>query len=231
MDEKCLAIIPARGGSKRIPKKNIKIFCDLPIIAYSINSAIQADLFDEVMVSTDDQEIADISLKYNAKIPFYRSSETANDFATISEVIIEVLKSYLKIGKSFDNVCLIYATAPFVSADNIIKSYNLLKTNDFNAILPVIRYSYPIQRALTLNNSFLKMIDEQYINTRSQDLNPTYHDAGQFFWIRTESILKGEKIFTDKLGAIIVKEEEAQDIDTIEDWKIAEYKYSYFRKK
>lgn len=226
-----LAVIPARGGSKRIPRKNIKEFCGKPIIAYSIEAAINSNIFDEVIVSTDDVEIANVAKNFGARVPFYRASETSNDFAGITDVLLEVLEKYTEQKVYFDNICLIYATAPFVNAEKVVEAYKILTNNEYNAVLPVIKYSYPIQRALRINGNDLKMINDSYIKSRSQDLEPSYHDSGQFFWIKSEIIQSQKKVFVDKLGAVIINEKDAQDIDTIEDWEIAEFKYRYFLKR
>ena len=217
-----LCIIPARGGSKRIPKKNIKLFLGKPIIAYSIKVALETKLFDEIIVSTDDIEIAEISKKIGAQIPFFRSSKTSDDFATLSDVVEEVKNYYSKIGKTFDNICLILPTAPLIQIANIKKGLKILSDNDVNSVRPVLRFSYPIQRALKMNNHKIKFINSKFSKTRSQDLEPAFYDSGQFYWMKFDSGLKGD----NKYG-FEIKESEAQDIDTFEDWKIAEIKYNY----
>lgn len=220
-----IAIIPARGGSKRIPGKNIKSFLGKPIIAYSIEAALKSNIFDEVMVSTDDKEIAKIALEYGAKIPFLRDKSTADDNAVLSDVIIEVLDKYKKQNKEFDNVCCILATAPFIVNDDIVKSYSKLVNSNFDSVFPVVKYSFPIQRALQFNGENIKMIWPENMTKRSQDLTPSFHDAGLFYWIKTNIILKEKKLWTDNTTAIEISEQTAQDIDTLNDWKIAELKY------
>ncbi len=221
-----ICIIPARGGSKRIPKKNIKHFLGKPIIAYSIQTAIDSQLFDEVMVSTDDEEIAAIANKYGAKVPFLRSKKNANDFATTVDVILEVIDSYKRQAKSFDNICCIYPTAPFVSIQKLNKSLDILKSKALDSVFPVIQYGFPVQRSMRIfQKDFVRMIQPDYMTTRSQDLEPTYHDAGQFYWLKTNKILLQKKLWTKSSGFIVVSELEAQDIDTETDWKIAELKY------
>lgn len=220
----CLAIIPARGGSKRIPRKNIKDFLGRPIIAYSIQAALKSNLFSEVMVSTDDEEISKIALKYGAKIPFLRSAETANDYATTADVIQEVLVEYDKLGKTFDYVCCIYATAPFVTQDKLQKAFDFLLKFQFESVIPVVPFSYPVQRGLQISNSKLNFVFPEYTNTRSQDLDTIYHDAGQFYFLNVASFFKTEKIWTTNTGGIIVSELEVQDIDNEIDWKLAELK-------
>jgi len=222
---KAIAIIPARGGSKRIPRKNVRDFLGKPVIAYSIEAAIQSGLFDEVMVSTDDEEIAEIAKTYGAKVPFLRSSNNAGDFATTFDVIQEVLSWYEEFKTPFDLACCIYPCAPFVSAEKLEEAK--AKLENFDTVFPVMRFSYPIQRALEFNekNQKLDFIDELYVSSRSQDLKPAFHDAGQFYWMKAEKVLSEEKIITSNSTGIIVDEMEVQDIDTPADWQLAELKY------
>ena len=220
-----IAIIPARGGSKRIPRKNIKNFLGKPIIAYSIEAALKSQLFDELMVSTDDKEIAEIAKKYGAKVPFFRSDETANDYIGLSEVVIEVLEQYNNQNIEFDNVCCILATAPFIFEKDLINSFNKLENSDFDAVFPIVKYSFPIQRAMQFEGENIKMIWSENLTKRSQDLEPSFHDAGLFYWAKTNIILEQKKLWTDNTTAIEISEQTAQDIDTSEDWKIAELKY------
>jgi N-acylneuraminate cytidylyltransferase len=224
---KNLAIIPARGGSKRIPRKNIKPFLGKPIIAYSIEAAIESKLFDEVMVSTDDEEIASISKQYGANIPFLRSEDTANDYATLADVLLEVINCYHQIEIFPENVCCILPTAPLISPSNIINVYHMLtETNSYTSIYPIVSFSYPILRSLKIDaNNYLSMNYPEYVNTRSQDLEPAYHDTGTFYWIKTDALLKYKSILTPKTKGIIVDEVSVQDIDTEMDWKLAELKY------
>ncbi len=231
MSDSCVAIIPARGGSRRIPKKNVKNFCGKPIIAYSIEAALHSHCFDEVMVSTDDDEIAEISRKYGVNIPFYRNEETANDFAGLKDVIEEVLGKYEMSGKTFDYFCCILATAPFLTPERIIESFKLMTENGFDSVFPVVRFGYPIQRALKIESNRVSMIWPENLNARSQDLMPAYHDAGQFYWMRVNQFKKQKKVFADFSGSIILPESEVQDIDTEEDWKIAEIKYKLIKIK
>lgn len=224
-----ICIIPARGGSKRIPKKNIKPFLGKPIISYSIEAAIKSNLFSEVMVSTDDEEIAEIAKKYGAKIPFIRSEKNSNDFATTYDVIKEVLKEYEKNKYKFDNICCIYACAPLVDSDKLKQAYQKLNNKKFDSIFPVIKYSFPIQRALKIHNDKIELFNSNHLNTRSQDLEDSFHDAGQFYWMKTEKILKKENIITDNCGGIIISELEGQDIDNEIDWKIAELKFKMLK--
>lgn len=220
-----LAIIPARGGSKRIPRKNIKIFSGKPIIAYSIEAALKSNLFDEIMVSTDDKEIAKIAIEYGAKVPFLRSNDNANDFAVLADVIEEVIANYKKINLSFNSICCILPTAPFVTSNKITEAFNKHTQGDFDTVFPVLEFSFPIQRSLQINDNKVAMVWNEHLNSRSQDLEPRYHDSGQFYWLKTSSFYKDKKLFTDNSGAILISELEAQDIDTETDWKLAEIKY------
>lgn len=220
-----VAIITARGGSKRIPRKNIKLFLGKPIIAYSIEAALAAGVFDEVMVSTDDEEIAGIAGKYGAKVPFYRSEATADDYATTADVLEEVLRMYREMGKNFDFLCCIYPTAPFLTAENLKISMDTLITQDADTVLPVVKFSFPPQRAVVMQDGYLKPKWPEHALTRSQDLEPFYHDCGQFYCLKTKSFLKQKKVVMKKTMPFLQEEMRVQDIDTEEDWKIAEMKY------
>ncbi len=222
----CLAIIPARGGSKRIPRKNIKDFFGKPMISYSIDAAKLSGCFDEIMVSTDDREISEIAKAHGANVPFYRSERTSTDYAGLFDVIEEVLHEYKRINRVFKFICCILPTAPFISAANIRKACELLSKSNASGVISIIKYSYPIQRAFEMDGDNLKMIWPENYNMRSQDLIPAYHDAGQFYFLRTERLLKSKKIFMDNVMGIEISEIEGQDIDTEEDWKTAELKYS-----
>ena len=225
-----LCIIPARGGSKRIPKKNIKSFLGKPIIAYSIEAAIQSKLYTEIMVSTDCQETAEIALEYGAKVPFLRSKENSNDFATTYDVIKEVIDEYKKDGVNFENICCIYACAPFVTANNLKHAYQELSNKQVDTIFPIIEYSFPIQRAVKIHNEKIELFNIDHLNTRSQDLEKSYHDAGQFYWMKSENILNKERIITDNCSGIIITELEGQDIDNEIDWELAELKFKLLKK-
>lgn len=218
---KNLCIIPARGGSKRIPRKNIKLFMGKPIIAYSIEAALQSGLFDEVMVSTDDEEIAEVARQYGARVPFMRSEETSNDYAGLADVIDEVLSKYKCLGYIFNNWCCILSTAPFISLSLLIESYNSFEIHGFDTLRPVVRFSYPIQRAFKMSDKgSVTFMYPQYTHTRSQDLELAYHDAGLFYWGTTSKGFKG-----DNWGGFEIDEKYCQDIDTESDWLIAEIKY------
>ena len=220
-----ICIIPARGESKRIPRKNIKEFLGKPIIAYSIKAALDSGLFDEVMVSTDDVEIAYIAKKFGAKVPFMRSAKNSDDFATTFDVIEEVIQSYRSQGKDFENICCVYSCAPFVTYKILLKAYNQLIEKKFDTVLPIVAYSFPIQRALRLDQRKVSMILEENLNTRSQDLEDSFHDAGQFYWCNSKKLLQNKKILTKNTGGVEISELEAQDIDNEIDWKLAELKY------
>jgi pseudaminic acid cytidylyltransferase len=223
---KRLAIIPARGGSKRIPRKNIKNFLGKPIIAYSIEAALKSGLFDEVMVSTDDAEIAEIAKKFGAKVPFLRSAKNADDFATTADVLVEVLETYNAQNQAFDTMCCIYSTAPFITSERLQEGCELLETKKYSTVLPVLKFSFPIQRAVSLDTvNKVAFFQPEYQLTRSQDLTAAFHDSGQFYWLSVSSFVETKKIWTDNTGAIILTEMEVQDIDTLEDWEIAEFKY------
>ncbi len=227
-----LCIIPARSGSKRILKKNIKPFLGKPIIAYAIEAALVSNLFDEVMVSTDDLDIAKIAKKYGATVPFLRSEKNANDYATTIDVIDEVITCYKAKGKIFKTTCCLYATAPFVTDKTITSAYKILINNQFDTVFPVMNFSFPIQRALKIDsNNKMKLFQPKHLNSRSQDLEKAYHDAGQFYWFYTDKIILNKKLWTDNTGVIVIKESEGQDIDTIEDWKLAEIKYKLLHEK
>jgi len=222
-----ICIIPARGGSKRIPRKNIKNFLGKPIIAYSIEAAINSNLFDEVMVSTDDLEIADIAKKYGAKVPFMRSEKNSDDFATTFDVIEEVINSYKELAVEFDNFCCLYSCAPFVTSEVLLKAYNHLNDKRFDSVFPIIAYSFPIQRALRVDQGKISMMLKENLNVRSQDLEETYHDAGQFYWGSLRKLMLSKKLYTDNTGGIVISELNAQDIDNETDWKLAELKYRF----
>ena len=222
---KNLAIITARGGSKRIPKKNIRDFLGKPVIAYSIESAIKSNCFDEVMVSTDDIEIAEVSKLYGANVPFYRSKKNSNDFATTSEVLQEVINCYIVKEMVFDCACCIYPTAPFVTPAILENAYNIFLSKDADTLMPVVKFSYPVQRAFKKEGDYIKMLNPENINNRSQELEPAYHDAGQFYWFKVKEFLENKNLITNKTAFIDVSELNSQDIDNEEDWKIAEIKY------
>jgi N-acylneuraminate cytidylyltransferase len=228
---KTLAMITARGGSKRIPRKNIKEFNGRPIMAYSIEAAIQSGAFDEVMVSTDDEEIAEIARKFGASVPFMRSEKTANDFATTVDVIDEVIREYHGLGKDFDLFACIYPTAPFITSDKLKEAVEKLSASDADSLIPVVRFSYPPQRAMEIHDGKLVFRQPENLAKRSQDLEPHYHDAGQFYVVRTESFLKNKGIMVGQILPMELSELEVQDIDNEVDWKLAEMKYKLLQDK
>lgn len=227
-----LAIITARGGSKRIPHKNIKTFCGKPIIAYSIQAALASELFDEVMVSTDDEMIASIAKEYGASVPFMRSAENANDFATTRDVLDEVMITYKNQGKTFDYMCCIYPTAPFVTAKKLKEAFALLLSEKTEQVVPVVKFSFPPQRCYVIdaeNNLWYKWPENQ--PKRSQDLEPFYHDAGQFYFYDANVFYQHKNTVELMTKALVLPDLEVQDIDNEEDWAIAEMKYQLMAKK
>ena len=223
---KTLAMITARGGSKRIPRKNIKEFNGKPIIAYSIEAALGSGVFDEVMVSTDDEEIAEIAKNYGAKVPFLRSEKTSNDFATTTDVIEEVLETYKERGEEFDIFCCIYPTAPFITSKRLKDAVEELSKSDADSLIPVVRFSYPPQRAMEVHDGRLVFRQPENLKKRSQDLEPHFHDAGQFYVVRSESFFKNHGIMVGDILPMELSELEVQDIDNEVDWKLAELKYN-----
>lgn len=229
MDTKALALITARGASKRIPRKNIKDFLGKPIIAYSIEAALEAGCFSEVMVSTDDPEIAALAKARGAQVPFMRSAAASGDFATTAEAVLEVLGRYSQAGRSFEYACCLYPTAPFATPEKLRQGFDLLRKSGASSVVPVVRFSYPIQRALKIEDGVLAMMRPENLNSRSQDLPPAYHDAGQFYWLRVPAFLEEKSLFGRKAAALVVPETEVQDIDTEEDWRIAQMKFQMMR--
>ena len=217
-----LAIITARGGSKRIPRKNIKEFCGKPIIAYSIEAAIQSGLFDTVMVSTDDDEIASVAEKYGAEVPFRRSEKTV-------DVVAEVVEEYRKRGVEYDLISCIYPTAPFITGAKLKKACEKLEKTDADALVPVVKFSFPPQRCFVLENEVVKYKWPDNEFKRSQDLEPLYHDVGQFYFIKPNVLFEEKTMVPPNAVAFVLDELEVQDIDNIEDWKIAEIKYNIMK--
>lgn len=228
---KRLAIIPARGGSKRIPRKNVKDFLGQPIIAYSIKAAIDSSLFDEVMVSTDDNEIAEIAIRYGATVPFFRSNATANDYATTAEVLLEVLECYKERGEEFDELCCIYATSPLMKISRLKEAYRIMEEYEYDSVFAMVQYSYPPQRSLITKDNRVVMQYPEHISTRSQDLSPIYHDAGQFYILKITEFLKTAQLWGNNTGAVILSDLEVQDLDTSTDWTLAELKYKIMQQE
>jgi pseudaminic acid cytidylyltransferase len=226
-----VAIITARGGSKRIPRKNIKNFLGKPIIQYSIEAALDSGCFDEIMVSTDDQEIAELAIKLGAKVPFLRSKEKSDDFSTTAQVVEEVIENYALINQKFEFCCCIYPTAPFITSTKLKTAYSLLESSKASSLVPIVTFGFPILRSFKIEEGLIKMNWPENINTRSQDLRPAYHDCGQFYFLRTDDFMISKKLFSEKTIPMIMPESEVQDIDTEEDWKIAEIKYTFLLEK
>ena len=230
MAKKRLAIITARGGSKRIPHKNIREFCGRPIIVYSIEAALNSGVFDEVMVSTDDEKIAQIAKEAGAKIPFLRSAETSNDFATTADVITEVLNEYETQGQTFDTACCIYPTAPFVTHEKLKNAVELLEKKEYDSVMPVAEFSFPPLRGMVMEEDKVSYKWEEFSMARSQDLEKIYHDVGQFYVFAVDKFKAAKKLVTKNTGAIVIDELEMQDIDNEVDWKLAELKYQLLLK-
>lgn len=220
-----VAIITARGGSKRIPRKNVKEFLGKPILYYSIEAALNSGIFDEVMVSTEDEEIAELARAAGAVVPFMRGKENADDFATTTDVLLEVLNEYEKRGKHFEYGCCIYPTAPFVTAEKLQDGMGKLEASDADSLMTVVAYSFPPQRGMVIREEKLQFVQPEHALTRSQDLEAWYHDAGQFYCFRTANFKKNKILTVGNVLPYAVSELEVQDIDTTSDWKIAEIKY------
>lgn len=227
---KSIAIITARGGSKRIPGKNIKEFCGRPIIVYSIEAALNSGIFSEVMVSTDDEKIAAVAEENGAKVPFFRTKETSGDFSTTSDVLIEVINQYRLMGESHDYGCCIYPTAPFVTAEKLRNAMDLLISSDVDTVMPVVRFSFPPQRSVIIQENKVKMKWPENLNIRSQDLEPFYHDCGQYYGFNISRFLMNKVLLSGNTLPVITSELEVQDIDNLEDWEIAEIKYRMMNK-
>ena len=226
-----VAIITARGGSKRIPRKNVKEFLGKPILLYSIEAALNSGIFEEVMVSTEDEEIAELARKAGATVPFMRGEENANDYATTTDVLLEVVAEYEKRGKHFEFGCCIYPTAPFVTAEKLKEGMERLASSDADTLMPVVPYSFLPQRGMVIRDDKLQFVQPEHALTRSQDLEPWYHDVGQFYCFRIENFKKNRILTVGNVLPLVVSELEVQDIDTIADWKIAEMKYDAMMEK
>lgn len=227
---KAVAIITARGGSKRIPGKNKKEFLGKPIICYSIEAALTSGLFEEVMVSTDDEEIAEIARKAGASVPFMRSEATANDYATTDDVLLEVLEEYEKRGKIFDYMACIYPTAPFVTAEKLKEAMRLLTEHKAAGVMPVVSFSFPPQRGMAVRDGHLEYCYPENAMKRSQDLETMYHDCGQFYCYQTEKYRASRGDLEEGYIPMIMPETEVQDIDNPSDWELAEIKYRMMKK-
>lgn len=218
-----LAVIPARGGSKRIPRKNIKPFCGKPIIAWSIEAALRSGCFDEVVVSTDDGEIAEVSKRYGASVPFMRPPELADDHTGTGAVVAHAIEWFARNGMSPGLACCIYATAPFVTPDDLMRGLDVLESSGSDYAFAVASYAFPIQRAIRIDAAGrVEMFQPEHFATRSQDLEPAFHDAGQFYWGRASAWLAGKPVFSPDASPVILPRNRVQDIDTPEDWERAE---------
>lgn len=226
---KKVAIITARGGSKRIPRKNIKHFMGKPIIAYPIIAAVESGIFDEVMVSTDDEEIAEVSKQYGALIPFLRSPKNSDDISNTNDVLKEVLTVYKSLGKDFTYACCLYPTAPFVTAAKLQHAYEMLRNSGVDSVIPVTEFSFPILRSFNMDKQSSKIAFNwpENATVRSQDLAPAYHDCGQYYFFLVEKFLEKGRLVTDNTLGIATSAMEVQDIDNEEDWRLAEVKYSF----
>lgn len=223
-----IAIIPARGGSTRVPGKNIRQFCGKPVIQYSIEAALKSGIFDEVMVSTDDETIAEIARQAGANVPFMRSAKNSDSYATTRAVLLEVLEEYEKRGKRFDTMACIYPCAIFVTPEKLRNAYNMMRqVPGANAVTPVVAFSSPPQRAMVVKEGFLTYAYPQYINTRTQDLEKIYHDCGQFYFWDVDAYLNNTTGIWNTVP-YVMPEEEVQDVDNESDFRIAELKYKAF---
>lgn len=221
-----LAVIPARGGSKRIPRKNIKPFCGKPMFAWSIEAAMVSDCFDAVIVSTDDAEIAETALQYGATVPFMRPDDLSDDYTGTIPVIQHAIEWHRQHGQSPEDVCCIYATAPFVRAEDIQQGLAILQETGTDYAFSITSYAFPIQRAVRITSEKrIEMFQPEHFNTRSQDLEEAYHDAGQFYWGRANAWLQGKPIFSPDSAPVILPRHRVQDIDTLEDWARAEWMF------
>jgi pseudaminic acid cytidylyltransferase len=222
---RALAIIPARGGSKRIPGKNIKSFEGVPIIAFAIGAARESGAFDEIMVSTDSEEIAEVAVRHGAAVPFLRSVQAADDHATTSEVLTEVLDRYAASDQRFELGCCIYPCNPFLTADKLRAARRAFEAGGFDCLFTAVRYGYPPQRAFRIEDGRMRLVSPENIDRRSQDLEPIFHDAAQYYWFRVDALRRSGRLWTDNTGVMELPESEVQDIDTPTDWALAELKY------
>ena len=229
---KSLAIIPARGGSKRVPRKNIKQFSGIPIIAWSIKAAISSRCFDKIIVSTDDKEIADIAKSYGAKIPFIRPEDLADDYAKTGDVISHAIRYEESEGNDYDYACCIYPTAPFLKEESIQIGFEMIQKGLHNYVFSATSYTFPVQRGFSFDsNSGLQMLFPNHENTRSQDLSEIFHDAGQFYWAQSKTWIDDLPIFDKSSFPLILPRDEVIDIDTEEDFKEAELKFKLLKLK
>ncbi|MDT8904334.1 N-acylneuraminate cytidylyltransferase [Pseudomonas sp. NFACC09-4] len=219
-----LAVIPARGGSKRIPRKNVKLFYGKPMIVWSIEAALRSGCFEQVVVSTDDAEIAEVARRHGASVPFMRPAELSDDYTGTLPVIRHVIEQLSAQEQTIEQVCCLYATAPFVRAEDIQRGLKILEETDSDYVFSVTSYAFPIQRAIRLTEQGgVEMCNPEHFNTRSQDLEETFHDAGQFYWGRADAWLQGKVVFSPRSRPVLLPRHRVQDIDTLEDWTRAEW--------
>ena len=227
-----VAIIPARGGSKRIPRKNIKDFCGKPIIAWSIEKAIESGCFDRVIVSTDDEEIAMIAKVFGAEVPFIRSIDLADDNTGTIPVIANAVEWLNANGPLVEMACCIYATSPFILSSDLLQGLNVLQSMEFGYVFSVTSYPFPIQRAIRIRtDNRIEMFQPENLNVRSQDLEEAWHDAGQFYWGSAQCWLEEKPMFSEYSAPIVLPRYRVQDIDTLEDWIQAEYMFRMLNEK
>lgn len=227
-----LCVIPARSGSKRITKKNIKNFCGKPIIGWSIELALASKCFDKIIVSTDDEEIANLAKSYGAEVPFLRPKILSGDYTETVNVISHAVKWQTENHVKPDYVCCIYATAPFIQLSDLNKGIEILKSSKCEYVFSATNYIYPIQRSFKINeNKKLEMFFPKYLNFRSQDLEKSFHDAGQFYWGLTNSWLENKPIINENSIPILIPQDRVLDIDTIEDWQMAEKMFRIINEK
>jgi N-acylneuraminate cytidylyltransferase len=228
--KKSIAIITARGGSKRIPRKNIKPFFGKPIIAYSIEAALQSGVFDEVMVSTDDPEIAAVAQKFGATVPVMRSEKNSDDTSTTVDVLMEVLDWYESQGQSFESACCLYPTAPFVTSGRLQQAKELLYNSGADTVLPITAFSFPVLKSFQKSaDDKVSFMWDEYRNFHSQDLPKAFHDSGQFYFFKTAAFREQRKLFTENTVGLEIPETEVQDINDELDWKLAEIKFSFLQ--
>ena len=225
-----IAVIPARGGSKRIPRKNIREFCGKPMIAWSIEAALASECFDHVIVSTDDREIAEVARAHGAEVPFTRPAELSNDHAATIPVIAHAIESVAEHMGPVERTCCLYATAPFVSAEDLQAGLRLLTESGADYAFTVTSYAFPIQRAIRIRtDGGVEMFNPEHFTTRSQDLEEAWHDAGQFYWGTAEAWRSGRPIFAPYSRPLVLPRHRVQDIDTPEDWTRAEWLFEAMR--
>jgi pseudaminic acid cytidylyltransferase len=220
-----IAIIPARGGSKRIPRKNIKYFHGKPIIAYSIEAAINSRCFDQVVVSTDDSEIAEVAKAFGAEVPFIRPKKLADDYTGTNAVVKHAIQWFFEQGETVEYACCIYATAPFLQPKYVQEGFNIIQKGGLDFSFSVTTFAFPVQRSLRIKDNGVEPIWSDFILKRSQDLEEAYHDAGQFYWGTKKAFTEELSLFSDCSSPVVLPRYLAQDIDTLEDWKQAELMY------